>query len=299
MNLPAPSHAILYGELVLSLYPILIKTVNTNIFTQLLSRFLVFPLLSLLFGSWRDFSLIWGNPYESAVSILHSMLNMGNVAASYISYKNLSIGSAISIFYLYPILNLIVAYFLFNEKLAPLNILLILIAFIGVYLISISYNKNKSDEPNTSDNTNKKDHILGIISALLAAVTETMIFIFVRTNNYARASPFYTVNHLYPAGLVMLVLYAIFNPEKVDTNNINWAKLIGFNALLGFTGYMARFYAIPKISTMLLSLLVFIGVGFGYLWDILIIGDKISHKAIIGSSLIAGSIGLMRYFGNV
>ena len=38
-----------------------------------------------------------------------------------------------------------------------------------------------------------------------------------------------------------------FNKNIVDTSSINWVTLLGFNALLGFTGYFARFYAIPKI----------------------------------------------------
>ncbi len=62
MPIPNPTVAILYSELVLSLYPILIKSVNTNIFTQVLARFLVFPTLALTFGSTKDFSAIWSSP---------------------------------------------------------------------------------------------------------------------------------------------------------------------------------------------------------------------------------------------
>ena len=52
---PHPTLAVLYSELVLSLYPILIKTVNTNIYTQILARFMVFPALALTFGPLSDF----------------------------------------------------------------------------------------------------------------------------------------------------------------------------------------------------------------------------------------------------
>lgn len=43
---PTPTTAALFSEGVLSLYPILIKTVDTNVFSQLLARFAVFPLLA-------------------------------------------------------------------------------------------------------------------------------------------------------------------------------------------------------------------------------------------------------------
>ena len=131
---------------------------------------------------------------------------------------------------------------------------------------------------------------------ILAAITETMIFIFIRSNTDAQASPFYTVNHLYPFGLALLAGYAIFNKNIVDTSSLNWAKLIGFNALLGFTGYIARFYSIPRIPTVVFTLLSFIGVAFGYLWGILFTKDEPTAKGVIGGLLIASAIGVLRYF---
>jgi drug/metabolite transporter (DMT)-like permease len=131
---------------------------------------------------------------------------------------------------------------------------------------------------------------------ILAALTETMIFVFVRSNKDAQASPYYAVNSLYPSGLAMLLIFAIFNKNIVDTSNISWSKLLGFNALLGFTGYIARFYAIPKIPTIVFSLLSFFGVSFGYMWGILFIGDKPTSRAIMGGGLIAAATAVLRYF---
>ena len=293
MIAPNPTVAILYSELVLSLYPVLIKTVNTNIFTQILARFIAFPALALAFGSTHDFSAIWGNPYEAFVSILHNLLNLGHVAASYIAFKNLHIGTAISLFYLYPIFNIIAGSLLFGESLPFTSILIISIAFIGTYLIATSH--KTLVEPDED----KKKRNFGVVMGILAAITETMIFIFVKSNTDAKASPYYTVNHLYPAGLAMLAAYGIFNKNIVDTSGLNWTKLLGFNALLGFTGYIARFYAIPKIPTIVFSLLSFFGVTFGYLWGVIFMGDKPTMKALIGGGLIAGSTAILRYFGSV
>ncbi len=283
-----PTLSVLYSELILSLYPILIKTVNTNIFTQILARFIVFPILAIVFGKKYDFYSIWTNPYEAFVGILNGLLNLGHIAVSYISFKNLPPGSAISLFYLYPIFNLIAGSLLFNESLSYISIILILIAFIGVYLIATSH--KEEDE-------SKKNYKTGIIMGILAAITETMIFIFVRSNTDAKNSPFYTVNHLYPFGLILLLLYGIYNKNIIDTSTINWTKLIGFNAILGFTGYIARFYAIPKIPTIVFSLLSFFGVAFGHLWGSIFTSDKPTIKSIIGGGLIASSIAILRYFG--
>ena len=133
---PNPSLAVLYSELVLSLYPILIKSVNTNIFTQILARFIVFPSLAIAFGSTYDFKSIWGNPYEVFVGILHNLLNLGHIATSYTAFKILPVGTAIALFYLYPIFNIISAAVFFDEPLSPVQVLLIVVAFVGTYLIT-------------------------------------------------------------------------------------------------------------------------------------------------------------------
>lgn len=281
-----PTYAVIYSEIVLSLYPILIKGVNTNIFTQVLARFIVFPALAIAFGSTSDFSLVWGNKYEIFIGIINNLLNLGHIAVSYIAFKNLPVGSAISLFYLYPIFNIIAGTLLFGEPLSIYGILLIIIAFIGTYLVATSRNTQNHDK-------NKK-YNMGIVMGILAAITETIIYVFVRTNT--KTSPYCVVNYLYPVGLAILLSYSIFNTHIVDTSSINWVKLLGFNALLGFTGYIMRFYAIPKVSTLIFSLLSFFGVTFGYIWGIIFMNEKPTTKGIIGGGLIAMATAILRYF---
>jgi len=290
MLTPNPTLAVLYSELVLSLYPILIKSVNTNIFTQILARFIVFPSLALAFGSTHDFKSIWGSPYEAFVSIMNNLLNLGHIASSYTAFKTLPVGTAIALFYLYPIFNVLSAAVLFGESLSPLSVLLIGIAFVGTYLIATE-KTDKSEDKSADSNTYK----YGVIMGILAAITETMIFIFVRSNTDAEASPYYTVNHLYPAGLAMLLIYGLWHTDVVDTSKLNWLKLLGFNAILGFTGYIARFYAIPKIPAIIFSLLSFFGVTFGTIWGVLY-GEKVTMKSLIGGGLIVGATAILRYY---
>jgi drug/metabolite transporter (DMT)-like permease len=253
----------------------------------------VFPALALAFGPFSDFFKTWGSLEGAFSGLLFNILNIEHIAASYTSYKNLPVGSAISLFYLYPIFNVIAGALLFGETLSVFSIIVIAIAFLGMYLITTSKNTEKRS---IFEEQYRKKHNYGVIMGIIAAITETLIFVFIRSNKDAQVSPYYTVNHLYPAGLVILLIFGFFNKNMVDTKEINWMKLIGFNALLGFTGYLSRFYAIPKISTLVFSLLSFFGVAFGYTWGILFIGDKPTLKAILGGVLIVGSAGLLRYF---
>lgn len=290
MPAPNPTLAVIFGELILSSYPILIKTVDTNLYSQLLARFLVFPTLALVFGPLKDFTSIWTSPYEAFVGVMNGFLNLGHVLVSYISFKLLPAGTAISLFYLYPIFNLILGSLLLGEKLPIQTILIVIIALIGTYMITTSHIEK-------DDIVKRKKDIQGIIMALLAALTETAIFLFVKSNDVAMKSPFYTINSLYPSGLALLGLAGTLTSKNImDTSSINWSKLIGFNAILGFTGYLARFYAIPRVSTIVFSVLSFIGVISAYTMGVLFAGDQVSSRGITGGLLIASSIAALRYF---
>jgi len=287
-----PILSVLYSELVLSLYPILIKVVDTNLYTQLAARFLVFPLLAIIGGTWYNHTL-WGNMSDTLINVMMNIVNVGHIAVSYLAFKILPAGTAISLFYMFPIFNVIAGSLLFGESISFLSISLIACACIGVYLIANDKDKENKDKDNKE---NKSTYSTGVLMGILAAATETMIFIFIRSNTKAQVSPFYTVTHLYPFGLAALLLYGIFHTNLIDTSSIRWAQLIGFNALLGFTGYISRFYAISNIPTIVFSLLSFIGVIAGYVWGILFTDDKPTIRAIIGSGIIAASIAILRYF---
>ena len=281
----SPSLSVVYSELVLSLYPILIKVVHTNLYTQILARFLVFPLLAVIGGSWYEHTL-WGNTSEMLIGIFMNLVNMVHIGVSYIAFKELSAGTAISLFYMYPIFNVIAGTLLFGESISFLSVLCIAVAFMGAYLIATSHEEEKKD----------KTYHTGVIMGILAALTETFLFVYVRSSTKAQASPFYAVTHLYPFGLLALMIYGLFHTDIVDTSSVHWAQLIGFNALLGFTGYIARFYGMSNVPTIVFSLLSFIGVMGGYVWGMLFTDDKPTMKAVIGGGAIAVAIAALRYF---
>jgi drug/metabolite transporter (DMT)-like permease len=278
--------SVLYSELVLSLYPILIKVVDTNIYTQLLSRFLVFPFLAFMGGIIYHYPL-WDSTHDVLSGILMNIVNMVHVGVGYIAFKDLPAGTAISLLYMYPIFNVIAGVLLFGESISFLSVILILVAFGGAYLIATSHPEDKKE-----DDT----YHTGVIMGILAAFTESLIFIFIRSNKRAQQSPFYAVSQLYPFGLLALIGYGLFHTNAVDTTPINWFYLIGFNALLGFTGHVARFYGISNVPTIVFALLSFIGVIGGYVWGLLFTNDNPTLQAVLGGGCIAGSIAMLRYY---
>jgi drug/metabolite transporter (DMT)-like permease len=319
-----PSLSVLYSEIVLSLYPQLIKTVPTTLFTQTLARFLIFPLLALITGPFKDFLRAWGTRDEAIHSGLHGILNLTHVAASYYSFDKLPAGTATSLFYLYPIFNVIAGHFLFGETLTTTSIGIVLLGLVGAYLVATSYyvyapsQDEKMASNRVSDETLEEkiktesdkeglhrlyhNDFKGVLAAIAGAITETMIYIFVKQSH--PASAFYTVNHLYPSGLLLLLIYAgikYITEEKthpvkpiLDTKKDSWLPLIIFNALLGFTGYMARFYGMPRIPVVLFASISFIGVIASYLWGALFQKQYPTIRGMIGASMIASSVALSR-----
>ncbi len=282
ISLPfSPSLSVLLSEGILSLYPILIKTVPTNLITQWFARFLTFPLLAFLFEpSALDLN---------TTTFFAGILNLIHIGSSYLAFYWLPAGVALSLFYLYPLFNVVAGTLFFGETRSPLSILLLLTSFLGVYLLS-------RDSPTNTTSSSDSMYGWGILMGLLAAITETLIFVFVKWNKMSStASPFYAVKQLYPLGLFAILSYLIINPSKLDTNPKHLATLFGFNTVVGFFGYCLRFYVIPKVSTLVFSLLSFVGVLFGYLWGHLFTVDRPALSSWIGSGLIVISAFFVRW----
>jgi len=255
-------------------------------YTQLLSRFIVFPILAFL-GATLYNQPLWDSTGDWLSAVIMNVINVFHIGASYVAFRDLPSGTAISLLYTYPIFNLLAGALLFGESISLFSVALILIAFLGMYLIATSHPEEKKED-NTYHN--------GVLMGILAAFTEMCFFVFVRSNKKAQQSPFYAISQLYPFGLLALVGYGLFHTNMVDTTPINWVYLLGFNALLGFTGHLARFYGISNVPTILFALLSFIGVIGGYVWGILFTDDKPTWQAILGGGCIASSIAMLRYF---
>lgn len=300
-NKVLPTLGVLYSEFILTLYPILVRTVPTNLFSQYLSRFLVFPILGILFGGVTDIQKAWGTWEKAIQSICLGGLNLAHVGCSYYAYANLLPGIAISLFYLYPIFNILAGWVLFGEKLSAWIFPILILSFIGTVLVAFSSHHDNSKK--ITDDKSKpiiKDigikYWIAIAAAIGAALTETGIFIFIK--KYPKESPFYAVESLYPSGFLGLILANLFYRNKepfiIDYNWQNWMKLIGFNAIFGFTGYTSRFFSMPRLSSSLFSVLSFIGVLASFMWGIIFLGEKPTIGGFVGGMMIASSIFLLR-----
>jgi len=277
----------LVGESLLSFYPIFVKKINVSLILQIWSRFFIYVVLSAFFVDW-------GFIYKSITStygILLSVTTILHVYFSYRSFQLLDSGVATTLYYTYPIIILL----LYSKSLSPI----LLIPLFGVYLISNdSSNKSKDTEkePYKTDTTKTNDSIIkndtkvkenfwneGIIAAFISALTEAIIFYFIKNiktlNNW---------NHLflsYFIGATVLTPYLwknIINMKLYGGLSVSLAV----NSFIGLFGYYLRFYAISRLDTYIYAILSYFGIVMSYVYGVLLNNDKITMQKIIGTLCI-------------
>uniref|UniRef100_A0A6C0D9M6 EamA domain-containing protein n=1 Tax=viral metagenome TaxID=1070528 RepID=A0A6C0D9M6_9ZZZZ len=278
--------SVVFSEIILSLYPILIKIVPTNFDTQLLSRFGVFTLAPLLFYSSQQFNII--------KLFLYGAITLFHVVVSYAAFSSLSAGTAMALFYTYPIMNVIAGVLFLNESVSTSAILFLTLGFIGTIILSqeIPTEEVKGEKPIDIPRN------FAIAAGLLAAFSETLMFLVVRETK--SKNPIDSMLQLYPGAFILFSLYLFLTKriETIDTNKRVWRDLTLFNLFVGFIGYSIRFYSINTVSTITFSLLSFAGVLSSYFFGRTFINEKASNKTYLGAALIAASASGISFLQN-
>lgn len=264
--------SVFLAEIMLSLYPISVKTINTNLYTQVIMRILTYTIISLFFATIPVSELL--NPSYIFISIL----NLIHIFSSYIAFINMDAGVAMTIFYIYPFFNILFKSILSRTAIKPEVIMYFLLSLIGVAFISLQ---------NITKGTQINSFLYGLFAIVIAALTESLIYTFYKKEN--KTNPFDGILTLYFfSGIIML----FFAPKfiQIRDNYDNIVKLILFNIMIGLVGHIFRFYGITRVSTEKYSINIFIGVISAYIFGWLFLGEQITMYHIIGTLMILYSI---------
>jgi drug/metabolite transporter (DMT)-like permease len=268
---------VVFSEVILSLYPILIKIVPTNFDTQLLGRFGVFTFASLLFYTGQKLNLI--------KMLFYGTITIFHVIASYAAFSTLSAGTAMALFYTYPIMNVIAGSLFLKESFSPYSFIFLGLGLLGTYILSqeIPTEEVKGEKPIDIPKN------YAILAGLLAAFSETLMFLVVRGTN--TINPIDSMLQLYPGAFILFGLYLVLSNKvkSIDNDKRVWKDLTLFNFIIGFIGYAIRFYSINTVSTITFSLLSFIGVLSSYLFGRTFVNEQASTNTYLGAALIAAS----------
>jgi drug/metabolite transporter (DMT)-like permease len=259
---------VIVSEVTLSLYPTLIKIVPASVVLQTVVRMLVFTVLAFISAVITRVPLSFAQ-FLTAETPLTGLLNLVHVGSSYVAFDALAGGNAMSLFYVYPFLNLIGASVLLGETIPVQSIPWLLVAFFGAILVAQPSAANWS--------------MVGVICALLAAATETGIYLWFKTSKETQETqetqesqetqPWTKMFQMYGASSILLLVGCLvliglnwIAPNLFFTSGSGFAQMIAFNSIVGFVGYALRFYLIPNVSTVVFSTLSFFGVISAYLF---------------------------------
>lgn len=275
-----PSIVVVLSEMAMALYPILIKKVQTDLTTQVFSRLLVYAVLAGVFGGIQNAELVWGSFPAALKTTALGGLMTAHIASSYYAFQQLPAGVSMALFYTYPIWNLVGAALFLGESFAFSQILLVAMAFLGALLIIRS-------QKEASEQSNNPTSWSGIAAAFGAAITETLVYFSIRGMNHS--SPFKSIFALYSGAILPFTLYLLTRSQSIDFRGEIWQKLLPFHVFVGFLGIVLWAWAIPRVSTILFSLLSFFGVVASFTWGWLFVDEIPSFDSLVGSALITGA----------
>jgi drug/metabolite transporter (DMT)-like permease len=296
----------IFTEAIVSLYTVVARISKMSELSQSSIRSIVVVGCLLPFVIWMPevissiFS--WNWVYIGAVNILH-------IYSSFRAFRILPTGPAMSIYYTYPILSAIMAFIVLGRSLTPWSIFGILLAFSGVIMmgqihirngagsgVGIEQARGEGSAPVIStanlgtsgiQDPGKLDiNTEGILWALVAAITEALIYIFIVSGSSAYNNFF----------VLMIALYfwpAVFGIGQmaIQTEAPILSDSVGFlaaaNLLLGVGGMTIQNGLARLITTGSYLSFSYLGVVFGYIYGLLM-GDSIVTEEIVASALILG-----------
>jgi len=261
---------IIVSHLLRGLYSWLIKTVPTTLSTQILVRMLTYTISALILGFSVGKNII--SPSLSHLIIMGT-LNTIHILSSYYTYSELPTTVSLPLFYLYPFMNVFLSSIFLNNSITLSTIPWLLFSFIGAILIVF-----QKGEISFSSK--------GIISILIAAFTESLIYIAFKSNY--ESSIFQGIFNLYFGGLIAILIARATNfIEPFDFKPEIWKSLLTFNFFVGFIALSVIIYSISKMSSELFASLAFFGVLSAYIFGELGKEPRPSIPTILGSSMIA------------
>jgi drug/metabolite transporter (DMT)-like permease len=267
------------SEVILSAYPLLIKLVDVSVILQTGLRMGVFATLAAVAAVLTKSPLSIGS-LLSMETLGAGVLNLIHVFTSYTAFEQLTGGNAMALFYTYPVFNIFGTAAVFNEKIPLTSVPWIALALGGAIALA---------QPTSTNWT-----LVGVISALVAALTEVGIYIWFRLKNEKESNQPWTKmiqmygssGVLWAVGIAVAALAGVLAKNTLNLTSNGLGGILAFNSFIGFTGYALRFFLIPQVSTIVFSVLSFFGIVSAYVFDWIFTNQKPNMTQILGAVAI-------------
>ena len=219
------------------------------------SRFVSYLLISFLFV---DHSYVW-KQLISPLGIALSLVTLVHIYTSYMGFLLLNSGVSYTLFYIYPVLIL-----LLSGYTVPL---LVALTCLGIWLLATTSQLDAYPYE-------------GVAMISLAALTEAIIYFIIRAMPSKNAW-----NHVflsYFVGAVVLTGYL----RSAITLEQGVGLSMGINSILGLGGYLLRFYSMANLDVFTYALLSNVGIIMSYVYGYAILDEPITLQQAIGTLCI-------------
>jgi drug/metabolite transporter (DMT)-like permease len=254
---------LLSSESLLSLYPQLIKNVPLSIDIQTLLR-----VLTIAVSAYVSMK----KPTDVRPDYQQGFLNTLHILSSYYAFQTIHSGDALALFYTYPMFNLLFSHMMLKEKIDSQDVMSVLTGVTGAFMIAQPGFESRS--------------IFGILSALLSAITESLMYISYHDPK-SKSTPVERLYELYAGSVPYTLIIAwIMYDSKKNINIRSFSQVIIFNVIIGFYAHLLRAKAALHLTTPLFSSLSLWGVIMGYIFQFYFEKKLPSIQTITGGLLI-------------
>ncbi len=269
-----PNLSVLVSEAFLALFPQVIKQNElATVQLQTLIRVLTISAIAWIYVRHVQKQKTWKVSYKFGV------VNALHIVSSYTAFQNLDSSDALSIFYTYPIWNILLTRLLLQKEIDPKRIPVIALSIIGVMLIL---------QPNIKSTPQQK---LGILAAFIAALTESYMYILFHDNTNEE-TPSERLLGQYTGTIPFVLVWVLFSTKffHQDTTAVQKKKLIvqifAFNLIIGFGMHLLRAFGARFARPETFAVLSTAGVLFGFLFQMVFEKKVPTTPKLIGGFLI-------------
>ncbi|MBU3217096.1 DMT family transporter [Clostridium estertheticum] len=250
---------------------------GANAYSTLFLRFLFAAIMLFYYLKTKGISMKLTKKQSILILIIGVFGFTLTTSSLYMSYNYIGIGMASMIFYIYPSIVTILAYVFYKEKIYSRKIISLIISLMGIYILidkaSVSFN------------------IKGIILALIAAVLYSLYVLGASNKEFKNINSYVLTFYISCASATVMFIAAM------STNN--FSIHISFYALVAIlliafistvVALMAFLEGVRLIGPSKASILSTIEPIVSLILGIIILGEPISSRIIIGSIMIVLSV---------
>jgi drug/metabolite transporter (DMT)-like permease len=222
---------------------------------------------------------------EIGGAVLLGYTNLLHISSSYEAFRNLPAGQAMSILYTYPLWILLINARFNGETISTHDYQVMGLATIGAILLN--YNPGETVPAGSGG---KPVAAWGIFTAAIAAITEAGMHGLLKRLGWRDAGKsVWVVSGGAAMWLLMSIGFSGVLNGGLPVATGSWgdmAVLSLFHGFSTFAGYYLRFFAIPRLSTVLYSILSYSGLFASYLFGLWFLGERPSVVSVAGAFLI-------------